>query len=211
MTSDSIRHSSAHFQALAELELVAMILNQVDDPYPWGVVEDTPMWAAMEALEQEVAESWTTDDFSPYVQSLSAAFDAAWDTVQPQELTVVYPSNLFQQFAAQVPSEWLQQIRQRAEQAIAQTQTLADQLVYCVNGLLPGFMDEDLQVLARPFAYAMRSGEEADLLDGTLQSVRRDDWNKLNDVDKARLSLAIARYVISQTSPADAPNSNQES
>ena len=202
MTSDSIRHSSAHFQALAELELVGMILNQVDTPYPW-IAQDTPMWAEMEALEREVAESWTADDFSPYVQSLSATFDAAWNSLQPQELAAVFPSDLFQQFAAQLPSDWLQQIRQRAEQAIAQTNSLADQLVFCVNGLLPSFVDEDLQVLARPFAYAMRSGEEAELLDGSLQSVRRDDWQQLSEIEKARLSLAIARYVINQTSPTD--------
>lgn len=161
------------------------------------------MWAEMEALEQEVAESWTADDFSPYVQSLSATLDAAWNSLHPQELTAVFSSDLFQQFAAQLPSDWLQRIRQRAEQAIAQTNSLADQLVFCVNGLLPSFVDEDLQVLARPFAYAMRSGEEAELMDGTLQSVRRDDWQQLNEIDKARLSLAIARYVINQTSPTD--------
>jgi len=185
-----------------------MILNQVDTPYPFTLAEDTPMWAELEALEQEVAASWTADDFSPYVQSLSATLDAAWDSLQPQELAAVFPTNLFQQFASQVPSGWLQQIRQRASQAIAQGNSLADQLVYCVNDLLPSFMDEDLQVLARPFAYAMRSGEEADLLDGTLQSVRRDDWEQLNDIEKARLSLAIARYILSETSPTEHSSSD---
>jgi hypothetical protein len=212
MTSDSIRHSSGHFQALAELELVALVLNQSETPLPWLTIEDAPLWAELEALEQEVAETWSTDDFAPYVQSLATTFDAAWDALPSNELAAVFPPHLFQQFTSQMPNEWVQQIRQRADQAIAQTNALADQLVFCVSGLLPGFVEDDLQVLARPFAYAMRSGQEAELMDGALQSVCRDDWQNLSEVDKARLSLAIARYVISQTAPGDAatePESNR--
>lgn len=204
MTSDSIRHSSGHFQALAELELVALVLNQSEAPLPWLATEDAPMWAELEAMEQEIADSWTPDDFAPHVQSLATTFDAAWDALPTAELAAVFPPNLFQQFTSQMPSEWVQRIRHRAEQAIAQSNSLADQLVFSVSGLLPNFMEEDLQVLARPFAYAMRSGQEAELMDGALQSVCRDDWENLSEVDKARLSLAIARYVISQTAPGDA-------
>jgi hypothetical protein len=66
-----------------------------------------------------------------------------------------------------------------------------------VQDCLPSWGEEDLQVLARPFAYAMR-GSETEMLEVALRSVRCAEWADLSSIEQARLSLALARYALDQ-------------
>lgn len=72
-------------------------------------------------------------------------------------------TSLLQNFAEQIPDELLNRLAQAAtrmnEEVSSRSLSLADQLVQCVQELLPQWSEEDLQVLARPFAYAMRGAE----------------------------------------------------
>ena len=53
--------------------------------------------------------------------------------------------------------------------------------------------------MARPMAFAMRGSSADEFVEATIQSVRQDDWDALSPIEQARLSLAAARYAISQT------------
>lgn len=203
MASDSVRPSSIPSQAKAELELIEFIFSPYATAYPWNPA-DPEVWAYCEALEQEIADTWSVADFEPYVQTFSKQLDRAWEAFPVQRWSAVFPTELFQRFSAQIPTHLLESIVHQAQQAIAQQQTLAEQLVVCVRDLLPAWTDDDLQVLARPFAYAMRSGADSEMLEGTLQSIRCASWADLSEIEQARLSLAIARYVLSQQSAPDA-------
>ncbi|MBD1912479.1 MULTISPECIES: hypothetical protein [unclassified Leptolyngbya] len=199
MASDSVRPLSIPSQAVAELELIELLLDQTSPTYPWNPA-DPDVWSYCEALEQEIADTWSTEEFQPYVSSLSDQFDQLWETASPAvDLGVIFPTEIFQRFSAQVPSNLLEGIVRRARQVLADNLALADQLVLCVQDLLPTWADDDLYVLARPFAVAMRSGDST-ILEGTLQSVRCEAWEALSEIEQARLSLAIARYVLNQQS-----------
>jgi hypothetical protein len=197
MASDPTRPSFLPFQAQAELELLQFIL-QPDQTYPWNPYEADAYFAD---LEQEVlAAGWTEDDIAIQGQALAVQFDQLWATVASatQDPARSLVDELFQRFAAQIPHTFLEGIVQRAQQVLSTNLSLSDKLVSCVKELLPVWSEEDLMVLARPYAYAMRSAE----LESTFTSVPSVDWSELSSIEQARLSLAIARYAMSQL-PSD--------
>ena len=81
-------------------------------------------------------------------------------------------------------------------------QSASEKLVECVQALLPSWEVDDLLVLARPFAYAMRSSEPH-----TLTSLIRDfeerDWANLSEIEQAKITLAIADYALQHLSKPD--------
>lgn len=201
MASDSTRPCFSAFQSQAELELLQVVLDDADASYPWNPA-DPAASSYFEQLEQEVAAGWPADALDPHVQALSTQFDQLWaavDAAQPVLTTVAFSSGLFQRFADRMPQGLLERLVQQAQMAIASSNSLADQLVASVRDVLPEWGDDDLYVLARPFAYAMRDKSENDLLEGALRSVRSEAWEDLSSIEQARLSLAIARHVIDQS------------
>lgn len=200
MSSDFTRHSSLSSQSKAELELIDCLLSS-DDPiaYPWNPA-DPAVRAYFDALEQEVADSWTGDDFAPYVHRLAAQFDEVWDAYPVADVQALFPADVRERLLANVPTQFLDGLIQKAKGAIAQSNTLADQLVLAVQELFPTLHGDDLQVLARPYAYAMRDGENSQALEQALQSVTIQDWEALSEMEQAKVSVAIARYIISQQS-----------
>lgn len=204
MASDSTRPCFSAFRSQAELELLQVVLDDADASYPWNPA-DPAASSYFEQLEQEVAAGWPTDMLDSYAQSLSTQFDQLWATVDAAQnaaqpvLTTASFSGLFQRFADRMPQGLLERLVQQAQMAIASSSSLADQLVASVRDVLPEWGDDDLYVLARPFAYAMRDKGENDLLEGALRSVRSEAWEDLSSIEQARLSLAIARHIIDQS------------
>ncbi|MBE9181072.1 hypothetical protein IQ268_21155 [Oculatella sp. LEGE 06141] len=202
MASDPIRSSHSHFQAQAELEMLQLIIQQEPEPYPWNPAEPESS-AYFAALEQEViAAGWSEGELTEQGQILAQQFDNLWATVLPtvtveHSVKEALSADLFEQFLVQVPQPFLDGIVQRARQLIAENLTMADKLVRCVQDALPNWGEDDLQVLARPFAYAMR-GAETEMLEVALRSVRCAAWTELSGIEQARLSLAIARYALAQ-------------
>jgi len=199
MTSDSTRPLSFPLQAQAELELFQFISSMDEQAYPWNPA-DPEAETYFAQLEQEIGSAgWMAEEIAIQGQTLATHFEQLWATVLPGG-TDASPSlldDLIQRFSAQVPHHFLEGIVQGAQQALAANRSLADQLVMCVQELLPNWGEDDLQVLARPLAYAMRGSES---LESVLTSVQHETWTDLSSVDQAKLTLAIARYAISQLS-----------
>ncbi|GAB4133145.1 MAG: hypothetical protein Fur0046_03650 [Cyanobacteria bacterium J069] len=202
MASDSTRPCFSAFRSQAELELIQVVLDDAEASYPWNPADPSAS-GYFEQLEQEVAASWSAEVLEPYAQSLSTQFDQLWAAVDAGTPVVttasILSSSVFQRFANQMPQRVLETLVQRTQEAIASSNALADQLVASVREVLPEWGDEDLYVLARPFAYAMRDQRESDVLEGALRSVRSEAWDNLSNIEQARLSLAIARHVIDQS------------
>jgi hypothetical protein len=198
MTQDPQRPSISAFQSQAEMELLRQILQEKES-YLWSPA--SPAAASYFAdLEQEVLNAgWTTEDLTEQGQIFAARLEQVWATIPVVSQSAV----LFQRLSSQMPKALLDRIMQRAQQVIADQLSLADQLVQCVQDSLPNWDNDDLQVLARPFAYAMR-GSETESLDSVLKSVRAAEWDELTSVEQARLSLAVARYAISQAADSQA-------
>jgi hypothetical protein len=174
-------------QTQAEMELLATIV-QTDVAYPWNPAQ-LESESYLMALEQEFAlsDSFSDSDIAQNSQVLFAQLEQIW-------LTTTLQKSLCEKFAL-VPQEFLIGIAQSVRNATVKCQSLADQMVESVLDILPQWADEDLQVLARPLAYAMRDGD-AEWVELVMAS--RGTWTELSAIEQARVSLAVARYAISQ-------------
>ncbi len=176
--------------------------------YPWD-----PSSPDAEAYFQQIEQyadqiGWSADELTPYAQALGQTLDQCWSEFATDSTDVAIDAALqatvSEQFSAyQLPKQLLSTIIQQAQQAVASNLSLADQLVQCVQDVLPDLAIDDLQVLVRPYAYAMR---DTTALDAALRTVRYAAWTELSGVEQARLSLAIARYTLAQM-----PNSSKPS
>lgn len=174
-------------QTQAQMELLATIV-QTDVAYPWNPAQlESESYLA--ALEQEFAlsDSFSDSDIAQKSQVLFAQLEQVW-------LATAVQKSLREKFA-RVPQDFLARIAQSVQNATVKYQSLADQMVECVLDILPQWAEEDLQVLARPLAYAMRDvdSEGAELVMAT-----RRPWAELSEIEQARVSLAVARYAISE-------------
>lgn len=179
-------------QTQAQMELLATIV-QTDVAYPWNPAQlESESYLA--ALEQEFAlsDSFSDSDIAQKSQVLFAQLEQVW-------LATAVQKSLREKFAL-VPQDFLARIAQSVQNATVKYQSLADQMVECVLDILPQWAEEDLQVLARPLAYAMR---EVDSEGVELVVATRRPWAELSEIEQARVSLAVARYAISELAISD--------
>jgi hypothetical protein len=154
-------------------------------PYPWNPAEPEAE-SFFNELEQGFSlDDWQEEEVSTRASDFFARVNQLWSAASLQE-------SLVERFAARIPQELLRAIAGQAQQALVASQSLADQLVQCVQNALPNLAEEDLYVLARPLAYPMRNGESRRAVDSTLEKIRTVAWEELSEVEQARLSLAVA-------------------
>ncbi|KAM3112381.1 hypothetical protein [Phormidesmis sp. 146-33] len=170
----------------AEVEVLENPQGRIS--YPWN-----PANPAADSFFTELEQGFSLDDWQESeIAARSTTFfahlDHLWSANSLQ-------TRLTQKFAA-MPQAFLNAIARQAQQVADASNSLADQLVLCVQEILPAWADEDLQVLARPLAYAMR--DESDAIDSTLKSIRPVEWSELSETEQAKMSLAVARYAIDQ-------------
>jgi hypothetical protein len=179
-------------QTQTEMELLTTIV-QADVAYPWNPAQ-LESESYLMGLEQEFAlsDSFSDSDIAQKSQVLFAQLEQVWLATNLQKC-------LCEKFA-RVPQELLTSIAQSVRNATVKCQSLADQMVESVLDILPQWAEEDLQVLARPLAYAMR---EADAEGVELVMASRRAWTELSEIEQARVSLAVARYAISQLGVSD--------
>ncbi|NJO09792.1 MAG: hypothetical protein HC873_09195 [Leptolyngbyaceae cyanobacterium SL_1_1] len=194
MVKDSSQQpTSPSAQTQAELEMLHTVLD-TQRSYPWNPygIEVEPYFSEIEAESQQLnletagGIGW---------QRLSSTLNQLWPTSNTLE------ADLLQRFCDRAPQSYLQQIAQRAQQAVQANQSLLNQLVYCVEDILAAWDQADLQVMARPLALAMRDGQ-GEAVEVALRSVRPENWQALSGMEQARLTLAIARYAIAQLDSA---------
>lgn len=119
----------------------------------------------------------------------------AWNEA---DAALALETELVQALGDRMPQPLLQTLLEKAQQAVHAGQTLGDQLVQCVQGLIPQLDADDLLVMARPYALAMRSSEASMSLETLRSSVRVAQWTELSPIERARLSLEISHYVLTQ-------------
>ena len=210
MASDLTRISISEQQAATELELLQVLLSE--DTYPWSLETDDAHHAYFDHLETSWTQGMSEEENTQieekgqlFFQQLEQAWaDADASNTASAPTTVIddaplasIQAILTEKFQERVPVTLIASLTQKAHQLASQPISLAEQLVQSVEDVLPDWGVEDLQVLARPYAFAMR-GPETDKLEVALRSVRYAAWTELSGVEQARLSLAIARYTLSQ-------------
>lgn len=173
--------NSSYTKSSAQLELLAALLAE-DSIYPWdGSTPETE--AYFTAAEQELSASWQAEEMSAPAQNFFSQLDRLWQAATPANAISRLQTNLRAQFADQIPQNWLDAIALQARQAIATQQSLAGQLVQCVQELLPSVNPEDLQVLVRPYAYAMRSSSPE--MPKMLNNITPEKWAALSQMQQA--------------------------
>lgn len=168
--------------------------------YPWNPT--APEAESFLDTESSIFDGWQEKEVVSRSNSFFAKVNQLWTPLSLE-------ATLAQRFAARVPQDFLAAIAQQAQHAVSEAQKLvsssvsfadqlADQLVQCVREIAPNLADDDLRVLARPLAYQMRNGGLQNAIDSVLAQVPQTDWQQLSDIQRARLSLAIARCAIDE-------------
>ncbi|MHC5737935.1 hypothetical protein [Nostoc sp.] len=189
-----------------DLELLEALLEPEDANYPWNPGDDESE-AYFQELEQQFGmENLLDEELMKRSQDFYSHLDTLWSGITPtpdyndnlQEGVVLnLQETLRAAFAACVPQVLLNTIATKAAEIFAARQVISEQLVECVQTVLPTWGTEDLLVLARPFAYAMRSSESHNAV-SALSNLNNSEWTALSEVDKAKVSLAIASYAFTE-------------
>lgn len=208
-------NGSDTFNALAamELELLEALLEPDDAVYPWNPADDESE-AYFSELEQQFAmQDWLDEDLSAKSSDFYDKLDHLWSAVSnnstaesqaPQGVTDSLQMTLNSVFAHTVPQTLLQAIAQKAVVSFSPQKSLAEQIVQCVQSVLPSWDVDDLFVLARPFAYAMRSRESPEVM-SHISRLQKREWLTLSEIEKAKVSVAIAYYAFQQLNSSQSP------
>jgi len=189
-----------------ELDLLAALLEPEDAAYPWNP-SDADSAAYFDELERQFAAQEVLDEeLTTRAQVFYDKLDNLWSGVSSfsyynhntlSAVVAQLQENLCAAFSAGVPQGWLNAIATKAAEIVVSGQSLGEQLVECVQSVLPTWATDDLLILTRPYAYAMRSREEQNLT-SIVDNVNNQDWSNLSEIEQAKMSVAIAYYAIKQ-------------
>lgn len=193
------------FHSQAEQELLQVLLqDEKKSVYYWNPTEkDSDSY--FEQLEKAFQlDDWIEEVVEQKAQTFFNQLDVIWAVDVPQVATEDIFAILRQKFANRVPSSWLEAISHQAyqlkfgqEDRASHQMNLADQLVRCVQELLPNWPEGDLYLFSRPLAFAMRGAEIA-AVDSMIATIRDLPFSDLSEMEQARLGLAIARYALAE-------------
>jgi hypothetical protein len=177
----------------AEAELMDCLLASSTANYPWNPAEPE----AEEYYTQTDAifslDDWSDEEIGQKSQSFFTSIHSCWDDA-PSESPAVSPlSALTAKFGARVPQQWLSQIAANVSSIATIDLEPVEQLVQSVQNLLSNWATDDLLVMARPYAYAMRCNPGVDNPENIVRSL---DWEELSEVERAKFTILIAQYAI---------------
>jgi hypothetical protein len=188
-----------------ELEFLQALLEPDDAGYPWNPADDESEAYFLELEQHSLVQDVLETELTPRSQAFYSQLDNLWSNYSQYEC----PANkahlatlqevLHSKLAACIPSNWLNKLSAKAAEVVDSTQSISDKLIECAQAVLPTWETDDLIVLARPLAYAMRS-KETQNLDSVLDNLGKREWNTLSEVEQAKASLAIAQYALSELS-----------
>ena len=207
--NDSETFSSLPSQV--DLELLEVLLEPDDATYPWNPGDEESQAYFDELEEQFGMQDLLEEELITRSQDFYSHLDTLWSGISlesdnnhnPQLAQVLnLQKALSTTFAACVPQALLNTIATKAAEILAAQQSIGEQLVECVQTILPNWGTEDLLVLARPFVYAMRSSESQNAA-SALNNLQNNGWTALSEVEKAKVTLAIASYAFNELNKSE--------
>lgn len=157
--------------------------------YPWNVLDQKSEAFFATPEGNAIFEDWQELEIAERSGAFFSGLHDLWSAAALQD-------TLLQKFALRMPQSLVTAIAQCTKQVAASSLSLSEQLMQSTQAVLPwltGWTLEDLGVQARPFAYAMRAPNTQ-----VVDSVRVADWQDLSDVEKAKLSLIVASYALTE-------------
>ncbi|MBE9220423.1 hypothetical protein [Dolichospermum flos-aquae] len=206
MNNDRNMKNINNFNAL-DLELLEALLASEDAIYPWN-----PADVCSEAYFDDLEQQFNRQDFSAskLIENANNFYhnlDKIWgqtvaETENIRNNTVNYLQKALSNAFSVIPEFLLMEIAQKATVVLMVEKSASEKLVECVQTLLPNWDRDDLLVLARPFAYYMRSSEP-DKLTSVIKDLENRDWSNLSEIEQAKISLAIANYALEYLSKSN--------
>lgn len=200
--------TSHPLKSQVDLELLEALLQPDDATYPWNPVEEESENYFAQLEQQFQLEDVLDEELTQRSQAFYNHLDTLWySNLNSQHykcntkssVLVNLQKNLQAGFAASVPQDWITAIAQKAAEIFHSGQSKGEQLVECVQSVLPNWETDDLLVMARPFAYAMRSGEQQNV-NSVVEKVGNREWTNLSEIEKAKVSLAVAYQALHELS-----------
>ncbi|KST62010.1 hypothetical protein [Mastigocoleus testarum] len=208
--SQSFMHS---LPSPTDLELLSTLLEAEDNSYPWNPADENSeeyfcevekQFVMQDVLEEEITER--SRSFYNRLDNLwSQNFNTSYYKCKTKSSVVInLKESLLSAFSANVPQEWLEKIALEATNTFKSRESLGEQLVKCVQAVLPEWAAEDLNVMARPYAFAMRDGETPSTK-SALKSLNERKWSALSEVEQARVSLMVAYQALQELQDSESP------
>ncbi|CEJ43987.1 hypothetical protein [Umezakia ovalisporum] len=189
-----------------ELELLETLLKPEDGTYPWNPAS-VESEAYFSELERKFAkEDWLDEVITAKSPEFYEKLDSLWSQAVSNSNCKIDPNlsgverlqlSLNSAFGHTVPQNWLNAMAKKASEIFGKQKSMSEQLAQCVQSVLPAWDIDDLFVLTRPFAHAMRSSEPQDVT-SIMNKVKNLDWVTLSEVEQAKISVAIADYAFRQ-------------
>jgi len=192
-----------------ELDLLATLLEPEDNSYPWNPNDEDSVTYFDRVEEQFVMQELLNEELDTRCQAFHNQLDALWSKVDTSEyyncntntaVTVKLQKSLQKQFCNSMPSNWINLIAQKAAEIFNAKESMTEQLIECVQAVLPSLEADDIIVLARPLAYATRSGESK-RVESTLSNFNQEDnreWAALSEIEQAKAGLAVAYRALNE-------------
>lgn len=206
MNNDRKMKNINDFNAL-DLELLEALLASEDAIYPWNPA-DVCSEAYFDDLEQQFnRQNFSASKLIENANNFYHNLDKIWgqtvaETENIRNNTVNYLQKALSNAFSVIPEFLLMEIAQKATVVLMVEKSASEKLVECVQTLLPNWDRDDLLVLARPFAYYMRSSEP-DKLTSVIKDLENRDWSNLSEIEQAKISLAIANYALEYLSKSN--------
>ena len=178
----------------SEAELMDCLLASSTAKYPWNPADPETAEYYTESDLHFSLDDWSEVEIGEKSQSFFTSIQSCWEDAP--SCAVVSPlAALTAKFGARVPQQWLAQIAANASSLATSNLEPVEHLVRSVRDLLSSWANEDLLLMARPYAYAMRCNPGVDNPDNI---VRPLDWAELSEVERAKLTILIAQCAIDE-------------
>jgi hypothetical protein len=183
-------------EAEFESELLDCLLAPPANNYPWNPGDPETVEYYINSDREFNLDDWTDEEIGERSQSFFTQIQSCWADTPTPEVDDSPLDLLTIEFGSRVPQQWLEAIATKVSSIIGSNLEPAEQLVNSVQDLLSNWAIDDLFVMARPYAYAMRCDPGVNDPD---RIVRPLNWLELSEVERAKLTILIAQYAIDAT------------
>jgi hypothetical protein len=183
-----------------QAQLVDCLLASSTANYPWNPAEPATADYYLEADRYFSLDDWSDAEITQRSRSFFAQIQSCWANSPTPVLELSPLAALIEKFGARVPQQWLAQIAANVSDLATNQLEPIDRLVQSVQDLLPNWAAEDLLVIARPYAYAMRGDTGVNDIDNIVRPLA---WTELSELERAKLTIAIAQSAINNSNAND--------
>ena len=170
-------------------QLIDSLLAEPTVKYPWNPAEPNTVDYYLESDRHFSLDDWSDDEIGQRSRSFIAKIQSCWENAPTPELELSPLAALINKFGTRIPQQWLSQIAANVNSLAANNLEPIEHLVQSVQDLLPNWETDDLLVMARPYAYAMRGYPDPDQIEDL-------DWMQLSKLERAKLTIIIAQFAI---------------